>query len=125
MFTSNAMDSLLQQLISRLGQGKDQAGQASYSTKQTNQEAKKFQGCGTSNGTKNRGVPLPPQKLLVILGLLSGALEVTAVQVDKDQTVEFLLAGTLKRPTRLDKILDEIGRMPFDDVLKAVLDRLS
>lgn len=124
MFTSSTIDNLLQQVISRLAQGKIQASQDSPRT-ETTKETKKKQGCETTTGTTNKRLPLTPQQLLVILGLLSGALEVTSVLVDKDQLVQFVLTGTLKRPTRLDKMLEEIGRMPFDDVLKALLDRLS
>ena len=45
--------------------------------------------------------------------------------VDKDQTFQFVLPGNLKRPTRLDKMIGEIGKMPFDDVLRAVIDKLG
>lgn len=60
----------------------------------------------------------------MIAALLGGALEVRYVLVDRDQVINVLLDGTLKRKTKLDKMLDEIGAMPFDDVLRAVLGRV-
>ncbi|MDD4237394.1 MAG: hypothetical protein PHT62_02375 [Desulfotomaculaceae bacterium] len=127
MFTPGAMDTLLKQVISQLDRGEGLASQASPRTEQTNGGcAGATQDGGTGSGTGGtKGLQLSPQKILVVLGLLGGVLEVTSVLVDKDQTVQFVLSGTLKRPTRLDKMMNEIGKMPFDDVLKTVLDRLS
>mgnify|MGYP007069372219 FL=1 len=66
---------------------------------------------------------LQPQKLLVILGLLAGVLEVRSLLVDRDQVVQILLEGSLRKRTKLDKMLDEIGEMPFDNVLRAIINR--
>lgn len=91
------------------------------------------QGTGSSNQNKffaksasdNKSTPplLTPQKFLVILGLLGGVLEVRSVLIDRNQRVEVVLDGSLKRKTKLDKMLDEIGTMPFDDVLRAIIGR--
>jgi len=66
---------------------------------------------------------LTPQKILVILGLLAGVLEVSSIAVDKDQVIEILLEGSLRRRTKLDQLLDEIGEMPFDEVLNSIIRR--
>ncbi len=58
------------------------------------------------------------------MGLLAGVLEVQSVLIDRDQIVDILLEGSLKRKTRLDKMLDEIGDMPFDEVLEAIMGRV-
>jgi hypothetical protein len=44
--------------------------------------------------------------------------------VDRDQIVQIVLEGSLKKKTELEKMLDEIGSMPFDEVVKAMLERL-
>ncbi len=73
---------------------------------------------------KDKGLEITPQKLLVIAGLLGGALVVESVLLSKDQVVEIVLSGSLKQKTELEKMLDHIGKMPFDEVAKTMLDRL-
>lgn len=73
---------------------------------------------------KTQGQRLTPQTVLVILGLIAGSLQVTSVLVHIDQHIDILLTGSLRRKTRLDRMLDEIGTMPFDDVLRAIMGRL-
>jgi len=68
---------------------------------------------------------LTPSQVLIIGGLLGGALEVTSILIDKDQTIEIVLAGSLKRKTDLEKMLDQIGDIPFDEVVSAILARLK
>lgn len=120
MFSTGDMDSLIKQVLNLLGQEKTGTSGLSCRTGQTNSES-----AGNCNNGPTGRSPLDPQRLLVILGLLSGVLEVNSILVDKDQNVELLLTGTLKRKTRLDKILEQIGGMPFDDVMQAIFDRLS
>jgi len=48
---------------------------------------------------------------------------VESVLVDNRQEVNIILVGSLKRKTQLDKILDKVGDMSFEDVMKAILDR--
>jgi hypothetical protein len=123
MLSSGDMDSLVKQILDQLGQVKDtpsgelaQAGQAGGSAA----------GCtGSNTSSNNPKIPLKTQDILVILGLASGVLHTHSVLVDTDQNIEILLLGSLKRPTRLDKCLDIIGNMPFDDVLKAIMNRLG
>lgn len=69
--------------------------------------------------------PLTPSQALVIGGILGGVLSVESVLVDKSQTVEIVLSGSLKQKTKLEKMLDQIGSMPFDEVVKAMLERLD
>lgn len=57
---------------------------------------------------------LNPSELLVIAGLIGGVLEVDSVLVDRDQTVQIILSGSLKRKTQLDMMMEQIGKMPFD-----------
>lgn len=94
-------------------------------------EAVKRLGIGSQDGdkddnkdSKNKKNAINPSSALVIIGLLSGALQVDSVLVDRDQNVQFVLTGSLKQKTQLEKIMDQIGAMPFDEVMKAFLDRL-
>lgn len=80
---------------------------------------------GNGGGQTERKPALTPSSALVIGGLLTGVLEVDSVLVDKNQTVQIVLSGSLKQKTQLEKMLDQIGSMPFDDVVKAMLGRLE
>lgn len=44
--------------------------------------------------------------------------------VDRNQNIEIVLLGTLKRKIQMNKLTDQIGSMPFDDVVKAFIERL-
>jgi len=119
MFSSSELSALLEQVRTQLGQN------AVFPIQ--NASSNKTKSCGNNNGKDANVLNIPnitPQKVLVIAGLLGGVLEVRSILVDRDQTIEILLDGSLRRKTKLDKILDEIGKMPFDDVLRAVLGRV-
>lgn len=68
---------------------------------------------------------LTPARALVLLGILGGVLEVNSVLLDKEQAVQILLVGSLKRKTDLDKKLDKIGSMSFDQVMRAIIERYT
>jgi hypothetical protein len=112
VFSSDDYNVLVEQMMTLFGPSKGQSPQNISSS------------CCKDKKNINRGFKLSPQKVLVILGLIAGVLEVRSVLVDRDQAVQILLDGSLKRKTRLDKMLDEIGSMPFDEVLKAIMGRL-
>jgi hypothetical protein len=62
---------------------------------------------------------------MVILGLLGGVLKVESVLIDRNQVVDIVLTGSLKRKTEMDKILDQIGSKSFDEVMKALFERFG
>ncbi|HEX2945590.1 MAG TPA: hypothetical protein VHT96_06515 [Clostridia bacterium] len=66
-----------------------------------------------------------PSQALIIGAMLAGVLEVTSVLIDRNQTIEIVLTGSLKRKTELEKILDQIGSKTLDEVVKAMLGRLG
>ena len=107
MFSSNQLNSLIQQILGPQSQ-QDSSGK----------DKKR-------NGKQNGGVSISPSQALVIAGLISGALEVTSVLVDRDQEVQIVLAGSLKRKTELEKMVDQIGEMSFEEVMKAILNRFG
>ncbi len=112
MFSSGELEPLMERIFSQLGLG----------TKNVHNGLKADQVEGNQSST-SRIEKLTPQKTLVILGLIGNVLEVKSVLIDRDLIVNILLEGSLKRRTKLDNCLDEIGAMPFDDVLRAVLGR--
>lgn len=111
MFSSDGLNSLAKDIMDKLSR-KEQGG-------------KKNQASNGNGGAGINGCALTPSKALVIGGLLGGVLDVDSILVDKDQTVQIVLVGSLKQKSELEKMLDQIGSMPFDEVVKAMMERLS
>lgn len=63
---------------------------------------------------------LSTQQIAVITALLLNVLEVESVLIDNEQTVEIVLSGSLKRKTKMDKMLDEMSDMPVKDLWDAL-----
>lgn len=72
---------------------------------------------------------LTPSQVLVIAAILGGVLEVDSILVDREQTVQILLEGSLKQKENADQeledMLNSIGSKSFDDVVRALINRLS
>jgi hypothetical protein len=77
------------------------------------------------NGSNTGNGGINPSQVLIISAMLAGVLEVTSVLVDRNQTIEIVLTGSLKRKTELEKLLDQIGSKTLDEVVKAMLGRLG
>jgi len=105
---------LLKEILSRLG---DQNGTNDENNdKNRNKENKE--------GGKSK-INLNPSQVLVIAGFLGGVLDVESVLVDKQQGIEILITGSLKQKTQLEKVMEQIGDMPFDQVMQAMLGRFK
>jgi hypothetical protein len=70
-------------------------------------------------------ISLTPSQLLVIAGFVAKVLEVNSVLVDKSQQIQIILTGSLKRPTQLDSVMQQIGQMPFETVFQSLLNNLG
>lgn len=66
---------------------------------------------------------LTPQQLAVITALLSNALIVDSVLVDKDQAIQIVLSGSLRRKTKADKLLDEMSDITIGELLDSISNR--
>lgn len=69
----------------------------------------------------NGGLSLNPSQLLVIAGLIGGVFNVDSFLVDREQTIQIVLVGSLKRPTPLEEMMANVGALPFEQVMKAIL----
>lgn len=67
-------------------------------------------------------ISLNASQLLVVAGLLTGVLDVESILVSRDQTIDIVVTGTLRRRTQLDKIMSQVGQLPFDQVMKSIID---
>lgn len=103
MFSSKDQENA-KKVISKLGLGKNQQENDQGSAKD-----------------ENVFLGLNPSQLLVIAGIIAGGLQVESVLVNRNQSIEIVLIGELKRKTQLDKIMEQIGKMPFDQVMKSII----
>jgi hypothetical protein len=75
---------------------------------------------GNGNGKKN-GSKLTPQQLAVIVGLLTNVLEVNSVLIDKDQKIEILLEGSIRKKTKVDRLAEELVEINVGDLIEAFM----
>src|SRR5687768_2549724 len=77
-------------------------------------------------GALNNGLGLPflsrltPQQIAVITAILANALSVESILVDKDKTVQIILEGSLRRKTKMDKLLAEMSELSIGDLLDSI-----
>lgn len=109
MSSSDQVNNAIKELLTRLN--------PSVPSNEQNKSGKCENKAGDTSG-------IHPSQALIIGALLAGVLEVASVLVDRDQTIEIVLTGSLKKKTDLEKLLDQIGSRPFDEVVKAMLGRL-
>lgn len=76
-----------------------------------------------NDNVKKRFISLTPAQIMVVSGILTNVLSIESLTVDREQQIQILLSGSLKRKTELEKTLDKIGEKPFDEVLQALLNR--
>ena len=110
MFLPDQINSLAKQIMAQLGGGEGE--------KKTNSIDEDSSKCSNKNKLQ-----ITPTQALIIAGILGGVLDVSSVLVDRNQVVQIILEGSLRRKTELEEMMDEIGQKPFDEVLKAMLDR--
>lgn len=90
-----------------------------------NQTAISKKKSNASADSPNDKIPsLTPSKAVIIIGLIGDVLAVDSILLDKNQRVEIVLSGSLRHKTQLEKIMDQVGKMPFDEVMKAIIIRL-
>ena len=79
---------------------------------------------GDRTGNDNNGtgcLNLLPSEFLVIAGIICDVLQVELVLITRRQTIEIVLTGSLQRRTQLDKVMEQIGKMPFDKVIQSIM----
>ncbi len=82
-------------------------------------------GSAVANGQNAGADGINPSQVLIISAMLAGVLEVTSVLIDRNQTIEIVLTGSLRKKTDLEKLLDQIGSKTLDEVVKAMLGRFG
>lgn len=109
MFSSQQLDEILKNLQNQLN-----------TQSQGEKKPKSF-------NNNNNTAKLTTTQILAILALLAGTLEVTSVVIDRDQAVQLVLSGTLKKEKEnpLDEVVTQLGNLPFEEVMKAMFNRFK
>lgn len=83
----------------------------------------------TNTKNNNCKINITPGQALVIGGILTGVFDIYSFQIDIYQNVEITLLGTFKQEEAnkpdVDSLLESLGSVPLDDVLKSIINRLS
>ncbi len=117
MYSSDQLDILIQEAMTSLGMQNN--------TQNDNTKSKNYS--RNTKSQKQTKKNLTSAEALVIAGILGGSLTVDSVLVDANQTINIVLTGSLKKKSnndKLDGILDQLGKVPFDDVVAAMLRRM-
>ena len=87
-----------------------------------------------NGGTKRKGAGkrgtgaassprLSPQQLAVVIGLLTNALSVESVLLDKDQTIQIVLEGSIRKKTKADRVAAALDDVTVGELFAALLRR--
>ncbi|KMK74787.1 hypothetical protein [Alkalihalobacillus pseudalcaliphilus] len=66
---------------------------------------------------------LSPNELAVIAALITKALTVQSILIDREQNIQILLEGSLKKRSELDRIIDEIRDVPIGDFISSLMNQ--
>ena len=73
------------------------------------------------NNKKKSSTPkLTVDQIAVIAALLTNSLKVQSILVDRDQAVEVLLIGSLRKKTQMDQLLEQISDLSIGDFLDSL-----
>ncbi len=124
MFSPESFNSLFREVLARLN-GLDECKDICNNEGCINTNGQSSEGTKSTKACSGNNIAIDATQALVIAGILGGVLQVRSILFDKDQIVQILLEGSLKQKTELEKMLDQIGTMPFDEVMRALLERLT
>ncbi len=68
---------------------------------------------------------LSANELAVIVALLTKSLHVESILFNKDQRVDVLLSGSLRRKSDIDKLIDQVQDVPDTDLIKSFLNHYN
>ncbi len=105
--------------------GKGSKDQSGTGARDCRKGHSKMNNAGSTDNSGIEGISILPSELLVIAGIICDVLQVNSVLVNRNQEVQIILTGTLKTSTQLDKVMKQLGHMPFDQVMKCIIDNCN
>ncbi|MBN3522305.1 hypothetical protein [Paenibacillus apiarius] len=73
-----------------------------------------------NNKKKRNGTKLSVEQIAVIAALLTNSLKVQSILVDRNQVVEVLLTGSLRKKTQMDQLIEQISDLSIGDLLESL-----
>ncbi|WP_174819861.1 hypothetical protein [Paenibacillus koleovorans] len=64
---------------------------------------------------------LTPQQIAVVVGLLTNALEVDSILIDRNQRIEIVLEGSFRRKTKVDQIAEDLDDVSVTELINAFI----
>ncbi|WP_062048048.1 hypothetical protein [Bacillus sp. JCM 19034] len=100
-------------------------GQQSYKNQQSQMTPPPYQPQHSSNQRNKNKPHISPNTLAVVTALLTDALRVQSILIDKDKTIQVLLEGSLQvnKKSDLDVLIDQVRDVPVGDFIKSLLNQ--
>lgn len=76
---------------------------------------------GRGAGGNKKKTKLSPQQLAVVVGLLTNSLDVTSLLIDKNQRIEIVLEGSIRKKTKADRVAEELNDISVSELIDAYL----
>ncbi|WP_059103983.1 hypothetical protein [Shouchella shacheensis] len=70
---------------------------------------------------ENRQTRVTPKEIAIVTALLTNALYVQSILVDRDQVVQVILQGSLNSRPEMNALLDQVRDVPVGEFLSALL----
>jgi hypothetical protein len=76
---------------------------------------------GPGAGGNKKKNKLSPQQLAVVVGLLTDSLDVISLLIDKDQRIQIVLEGSIRKKTKADRVAQELNDISVSELINAYL----
>ncbi|MDO7908047.1 hypothetical protein Q5741_16665 [Paenibacillus sp. JX-17] len=77
-------------------------------------------GNGSSQNSK-KAQSLSPQQIAVIVGLLANVLDVDSILLDRNQQIQIVLTGSIRKKNKADRIAEELDNISVAELINAFL----
>lgn len=76
---------------------------------------------GHGAGGNKKKTKLSPQQLAVVVGLLTNSLDVISLLIDKNQRIQIVLEGSIRKKTKADRVAEELNDISVSELIDAYL----
>lgn len=76
---------------------------------------------GRGAGGNKKKTKLSPQQLAVVVGLLTNSLDVISLLIDKNQRIQIVLEGSIRKKTKADRVAEELNDISVSELIDAYL----
>ncbi|SDB82644.1 hypothetical protein [Shouchella lonarensis] len=88
----------------------------------SNKQGQSYTGQQNPFGSKKQS-KITPTEIAIVTALLTNALSVQSILIDREQTVQVLLEGSLKNQQELARLMEQMKDIPVGDLFSSMLYR--